>query len=102
MSEVLFYHLERQKTEQVLPVLLDKTLQRGWRAVVQARSGEMLKPLSESLWTWRATEIANVRVALVIYTIKQVFVPVKLKHKRTTDISVARRWFSSVCTASVH
>ena len=53
MSEVLFYHLESQPLEQVLPLLLDKTLQRGWRAVVQAKDDERLKALSETLWTWR-------------------------------------------------
>ena len=53
MSEVLFYHLEHQKLEQVLPLLLDKTLQRGWRAVVQTDSEDHVKTLSNSLWTWR-------------------------------------------------
>jgi DNA polymerase-3 subunit chi len=53
MSEILFYHLERQSLEQVLPLLLEKTLQRGWRAVVQAGSDERLQALSSSLWTWR-------------------------------------------------
>ena len=32
MSEVLFYHLERQTLEQALPLLLSATLQRGWKA----------------------------------------------------------------------
>jgi len=53
MSEVLFYHLEHQKLEQVLPMLLEKTLERGWRAVVQAASQEQVEALSGSLWTWR-------------------------------------------------
>jgi len=53
MSEVLFYHLEHQKLEQVLPLLLSKTLERGWRAVVQAASKERVEALSASLWTWR-------------------------------------------------
>jgi len=53
MSEVLFYHLEHQGLEQVLPLLLEKTLDRGWRAVVQVGSAEKLEALSESLWTWR-------------------------------------------------
>jgi DNA polymerase-3 subunit chi len=35
MTEVLFYHLERASAQDVLPVLLLKTLERGWRAVVQ-------------------------------------------------------------------
>ncbi|MGE4244780.1 MAG: DNA polymerase III subunit chi, partial [Parvibaculaceae bacterium] len=33
MTEVLFYHLERQTLEAVLPRLLEKTIERGWRAV---------------------------------------------------------------------
>lgn len=51
-SEVLFYHLERQPLERVLPGLLEKTLQRGWRAVVQAGSAERLEALDASLWTY--------------------------------------------------
>ena len=40
MSEVLFYHLEQQTLEQALPLLLDATMKRGWKAVVQAGSAE--------------------------------------------------------------
>ena len=53
MSEVLFYHLETRPLEQVLPLLLEKTLQRGWRAVVQTASRERAHSLSDVLWTWR-------------------------------------------------
>lgn len=53
MSEVLFYHLEHQRLEQVLPLLLEKTLERGWRAVIKASSRERVEALSASLWTWR-------------------------------------------------
>lgn len=52
MSEVLFYHLEHQRLEQVLPVLLEKTLERGWKAVVKASTSERVEALSASLWTW--------------------------------------------------
>lgn len=51
-SEVLFYHLERQPLDRVLPGLLEKTLQRGWRAVVQAGSEERLEALDLALWTY--------------------------------------------------
>ncbi len=51
-SEVLFYHLERSPLERVLPGLLEKTLQRGWRAVVQAGSPERLDALDAVLWTY--------------------------------------------------
>jgi len=51
-AEVLFYHLERQPLEAVLPMLLERTLERGWRAVVQAGSDERLEALDAALWTY--------------------------------------------------
>ncbi len=51
-TEALFYHLERQPLESVLPQLLERTLERGWRAVVQAGSEERLEALDQHLWTW--------------------------------------------------
>lgn len=51
--EVLFYHLEPFPLERVLPSLLEKTLERGWRAVVQAGSSERLEALDNHLWTYR-------------------------------------------------
>lgn len=53
MAEVLFYHLERQPLERVLPVLLEKTLERGWRAVVQTGSEDYAGALDGQLWTYR-------------------------------------------------
>ncbi len=53
MTEVLFYHLEHQPLERVLPSLVEKTLERGWRAVVQAGSEERVEALDTLLWTWR-------------------------------------------------
>jgi len=53
MSDVLFYHLERQPLERVLPQLLEKSGERGWRAVVQATSPERLAALDTLLWTYR-------------------------------------------------
>jgi DNA polymerase-3 subunit chi len=52
LAEVLFYHLERQPLEAVLPSLLERTLERNWRAVVQAGSEERLEALDTSLWTY--------------------------------------------------
>lgn len=52
-TDVLFYHLLQQPLEQVLPVLLEKTLERGWRAVVQVGTQERLDALDEALWTYR-------------------------------------------------
>lgn len=50
--DVYFYHLEHQTLERVLPSLLEKTLARGWRAVVQAGSEERLDALDLALWTY--------------------------------------------------
>jgi DNA polymerase-3 subunit chi len=53
MTEILFYHLKGQRLEQVLPPLLQKSLERGWRVVVQASSEERVDALDAHLWTWR-------------------------------------------------
>jgi DNA polymerase III subunit chi len=53
MTEILFYHLKGQTPEQVLPALLQKSLDRGWRVVVQASSEERVEALDAHLWTWR-------------------------------------------------
>jgi DNA polymerase-3 subunit chi len=52
MTEVLFYHLEHQPLERVLPALVERTLARGWRAVVQAGSEERVAALDTLLWTY--------------------------------------------------
>jgi len=52
-TEVLFYHLEHTPLERVLPGLLEKTLERGWRAVVLAGSQERVEALDTALWTFR-------------------------------------------------
>ena len=53
MAEMLFYHLQRQPLEKVLPALLEKSLARGWRVVVQASSDERVEALDAHLWTYR-------------------------------------------------
>jgi DNA polymerase-3 subunit chi len=53
MVEVLFYQLDRQPLEAVLPQLLERTLERGWRACVQAGSEERIEALCNELWMWR-------------------------------------------------
>ena len=51
--EVWFYHLERTSLDQALPELLEKTLGRGWRAVVRAREAPRVDYLDSWLWTYR-------------------------------------------------
>lgn len=53
MTEILFYHLQGQRLESVLPALLEKSLARGWRVVVQGSSEERIEALDAHLWTYR-------------------------------------------------
>lgn len=53
-GEVWFYHLERSTLDQVLPELLDRTLQRGWRARVRVADADQRRDIDERLWSWRA------------------------------------------------
>jgi len=53
MTELLFYHLQGQKPESVLPTLLEKSIERGWRVVVQGASEERIEALDAHLWTYR-------------------------------------------------
>ncbi|WP_114391885.1 DNA polymerase III subunit chi [Oleisolibacter albus] len=53
MSELRFYHLTRASLEQTLPGLLEKSLERGWTAVVMTSSEERAEALALHLWTWK-------------------------------------------------
>lgn len=52
MTEVWFYHLQNRTLESTLPQLLEKSLERGWRVVVQAGSPERRDALDSHLWTY--------------------------------------------------
>ena len=51
MGEVRFYHLTERPLEQVLPVMLEKSLERGWRVVVRGTDPARIEALSARLWT---------------------------------------------------
>ena len=51
--EVWFYHLERTALDQALPELLEKTLARGWKALVRSGHGDRLEQLDAQLWTYK-------------------------------------------------
>jgi len=53
MTEMLFYHLQRQPLERVLPPLIEKSIERGWRVVVQTANEERVDALDAHLWTYR-------------------------------------------------
>jgi len=76
MTEVLFYHLQDMALEGVLPPLLEKSLERGWRVVIQTASEERVDALDAHLWayrddaflphgTWRDSDAADQPVILV-------------------------------------
>jgi len=52
LTEALFYHLERATLESVLPGLLERSLDRGWKAVVRCASRAMVERLDDVLWTY--------------------------------------------------
>jgi DNA polymerase-3 subunit chi len=52
MTEIFFYHLLRKPLERALPELLQRSLERGWRVVVQAASDERVEALDAQLWTY--------------------------------------------------
>jgi DNA polymerase-3 subunit chi len=52
MTETLFYHLERRALEEILPGLVEKSLERGWRAVIRTDSAERSEALDSLLWTY--------------------------------------------------
>ena len=53
MTEILFYHLQNAPLEKVLPQLLERSLERGWRAIVRAGGPERLDAINNLLWTYR-------------------------------------------------
>ncbi len=53
MTEVLFYHLTESKLEDALPALLEKSVERGWKVVVQTNDDARRDMLDAHLWTFR-------------------------------------------------
>ena len=53
MTEVLFYHMTESTLEEALLPLLEKSVGRGWRVVVQTGSEERRDALDSHLWTFR-------------------------------------------------
>src|SRR6185437_4995879 len=53
MADILFYHLTESTLEDALPGLLERSVGRGWRAVVQTGSEERRDALDQHLWVFR-------------------------------------------------
>lgn len=52
MAEVRFYHLTDTPLERALPTMLERTVERGGRAVVRGGHAERLQFLNGQLWTY--------------------------------------------------
>jgi len=50
--EIMFYHLERSHLLEILPILLTRSLERGWRVVAQMASRQQVEALERDLWTF--------------------------------------------------
>lgn len=53
MTEVSFYHLQKSRLEDALPMLLEKTLGLGKRALVMTGSEARVEQLGNVLWSYR-------------------------------------------------
>lgn len=54
MTEILFFHMTETTLEKTLPNLLEKSLAKGWKCVVQSGAEENISKISANLWTWKA------------------------------------------------
>lgn len=52
MTSWWFYHLRQRPCEHALAQLLEKCLERGWRAVVEIDDQRQLDALNTALWTY--------------------------------------------------
>jgi DNA polymerase-3 subunit chi len=52
VTETLFYHLERRGFDEAMPPLIEKTLERGWRALIRVDTAERADDLDTRLWTF--------------------------------------------------
>jgi len=50
VTEILFYHLTHSRLEMVLPGLVERSLARDWRVVVQFVSEDRLNAMDTQLW----------------------------------------------------
>ena len=53
MTEVLFYHLTESKLDDALPMLVEKSMERGWRVAVEFTDPERRDEFDVHLWIYR-------------------------------------------------
>ena len=52
MTEIRFYHLQKQRVEHALPALLSKALSTGKRIIVKGTDETRMQQLNEFLWSY--------------------------------------------------
>jgi DNA polymerase-3 subunit chi len=52
VTDILFYHLLNQPLEKVLPTLVERSYERGWKVAIEATSPERVEALDSLLWTY--------------------------------------------------
>jgi len=52
LTEILFYHLTQSRLEETLPGLVERSLARDWRVVLQCATRECLEMLDTRLWSF--------------------------------------------------
>lgn len=55
MTEIRFYHLQKQSVEQALPLILEKALQKGHRILVKCADTDQMQNLDQALWSYKST-----------------------------------------------
>ena len=53
MTEIFFYHLTESTLDEALPALIEKSVARGWRTVIQTGGDTLRDSLNAHLWTYR-------------------------------------------------
>ena len=82
MTEILFYHLTESKLEDALPPLIDKSVERGWKVVLQTSDDARRDVLDTLLWTWRDDSFLPHGTDSIPYSAHQ---PVLLTSKPAND-----------------
>ncbi|MAZ16264.1 DNA polymerase III subunit chi [Oricola sp.] len=54
MAEIFFYHLTESTLDEALPMLVEKSVGRGWNATIQTGRPETRDALDGHLWTYRS------------------------------------------------
>lgn len=53
MTDIRFYHLQKQNLDQALPLILEKAYSAGYKSVVRMESTSEIKRMSKHLWVYK-------------------------------------------------